>query len=214
MFDFFHYLFTGHDAHDFPAIGDFQDHCSVMTECPGTRISMIKPGLISIPKTDLSSSSDIQTLKPVKFETHTKPIFLTPEGPSVNTGFKGKVFSFTGRVDPGEGIIDGVRIDWSAPPDIARILVSPYPSSVGIKNAFHDATGWFSTKANGQMVGSLKQSQNVIFSHPELVKRIDIQMKDFESSSKSQFGIEQIGLVAHQNEGEGFNATTPGTITR
>jgi hypothetical protein len=34
-------------------------------------------------------------------------------------------------------------------------------------------------------------------------------MKDFETSAKSQFGIDQIGLVTHQADGEAFNATTP-----
>jgi hypothetical protein len=171
---------------------------------------MFKQGLITVPKTDLFSadSKTFQTLKPVKFETHSTPVFLTPEGPSVNTDFKGKIFSFTGRVDPGEAVIDGVRIDWSNPPDTARVLVSPFPTSVGRVSDFHDATGWFSTKANGHLPGALKQSQNVIFSHPELVKRIEIQMKDYETSSKSQFGIDQIGLVAHQAKGEAFKATS------
>jgi hypothetical protein len=199
MFDFFHWLFTGVDSHDFPAVGEFKNQCTPAPPTCGS-VSMIKQGMIAYqPNVPTNSTDGLKSLNPIHVETHSQPAFLLPTGPAVNTDFRGKVFSFTGRVDPKEAVIDGVRIDWSAPPDVARVLVSPYATDSARSGVslWHDATGWFSTKANGQMPGALKQSEDVIFSHPELVRRIDVQMKDFESSTKTQFGIDRIGLVTH-----------------
>ena len=201
MFDFFHWLFSGVDPTDYPAVGDFKSQCTPMAPTCDPVVSMMKQGVIGFrPATDsepISIPEGMRTLNPIHVETHSKPVFLTAEGPSVNTDLKGKTFSFTGRVDPKEAVIDGVRIDWSAPPDVARVLVSPYPTDAGGGKLWHDATGWFSTKANGQMPGAFKQSQDIIFSHPELVRRVEVQMKDFESSTKTQFGIDSLGLVTH-----------------
>lgn len=202
MFDLFHWLFSGGvDLTDYPAVGDFKSQCTPAPPTCGPAVSMMKQGIIAF-RPSTNSVSDVvpegmKTLNPIHVETHSKPVFLTPGGPSMNTDFRGKIFSFTGRIEPKEAVIDGVRIDWSAPPDVARVLVSPYPTDAGGHKLWHDATGWFSTKANGQMPGAFKQSQDIIFSHPELVRRVEVQMKDFESSTKTQFGIDSLGLVSH-----------------
>lgn len=156
---------------------------------------MMNQGVISLPKSDLVDTCKLKVLTHVVPPKHT-PV-LTPEGPSVNTTAKGKIFSFAAKVSPGDALIDGLRIDWSSPPEAARILVSPSPST-----PMHEATGWISTKADGRIPeGGVPQSQNVIFAHPETVNRIELQMRDSGDSSKSQFGVDQIGLVVHQPVG-------------
>ena len=194
MFDLFHWFFP--DTTSVGSIGDYHNHCSMDLPAKyGTTIEQFHQGIISVPKSDLFAGSDIKTLNPVHFPKHTPPAILSPEGPSVNSTTKGKIFSFTARVDPDSSIIDGVRIDWSGPPDAARILVSPTE-----KSNWHDATGWISTKANGRFAGGIPQSQNIIFSQPEQVKRIEIQMRDSTESTKTQFGIDQVGLVTHAGQ--------------
>jgi hypothetical protein len=203
MYDFFHWLFSGVNPSDYPAIGDFKSQCTPAPPSCGPHVSMMKQGVILFHPNSASRGvvpEGMRSLNQVHVETHSRPVFLTPEGPAVNTDFRGKIFSFTGRIDPKEAVIDGLRIDWTAPPDVARILVSPHATDASGHKLWHDATGWFSTKANGQMPGALKQTQDVIFAHPELVKRVEVQMKDFESSTKTQFGIDRIGLVSHMDD--------------
>ena len=156
---------------------------------------MYHQGQIVVPKSDAFGGQQIKVLNPVHFKSHTVPQFLSAEGPSVSTENAGKVFAFTARVDPDNSLVDGVRIDWSAPPDAARILVSPTDDT-----KLHEATGWIPTKADGRFAGGVPQSQNVIFSNPEWVKRIEVQMKDAPNTTKTQFGIQQVSLITNPKD--------------
>jgi hypothetical protein len=157
---------------------------------------MFHQSTIPVAKSNLFDGQNLKLLTPVQFQGHTKPVIVTSDGPSVTKrGEESRIFSFTARVDPSSAVVDGVRIDWSAPPDGARVLVSP--SEFG---KLHEATGWISAKADGHIPGGVPQSQNIVFSQPELVKRIEIQMRDAPSSVKTQFGIDQVALVTNTKD--------------
>ena len=178
------------------AVGDPNNKCAPDLDVTCGRVNMMHQGVINLPNGDLSSSSVIKVLKPVRFEGYGKPTLLTSEGPSfTETGKGDMIFSFTGRVDPSPAIVDGVRVDWSAPPDGARVLVSP-----SLTGKLHEATGWIVTKAEGRIPGGLPQSQDIIFSHPENVRRIEIQMRDAPNSFKTQFGISHVSLVTNAKD--------------
>lgn len=191
LFDLYHWLYPAVDDSTIGAVGDFTNHCGPPVAKCGQTLEMMHQGVISIPKSDLIDTCKVEVLNPTDFPRHT-PV-ISPIGPSVNTSSSGKIFSFTGKVDPEGALIDGLRIDWSSPPDAARVLVSSNDGT-----PLHEATGWIPTKANGYLPeGAVPQSQNVIFSHPESVRRVEVQMRDAAGATKSQFGINQIGLVTH-----------------
>ncbi len=200
LFDLYHWLYPSVDDAKIGAVGDFANHCGAPVPKCGA-VEMMHQGVISLPKSGLIDTCKVKVLNPAQFPDHSPPIVLSPEGPSVSKSDDGnKVFSFTGKVDPDGALVDGVRIDWSSPPEAARVLVSPYE-----RGAMHEATGWIHTKANGHLpAGAVPQSQNVIFSQPESVKRIEVQMRDSAEGTKSQFGIVQMGLVTHVPSREMF----------
>jgi hypothetical protein len=180
------------------AVGYYPGQCPSIDVNHCSRVDMMHQGLVSVPRGDISgNSAHMKILQPAHFKSHTLPKFLSAEGPSVSTSAdtKGKIFSFTARIEPGTTLADGVRIDWSAPPDAARILTSPVELG-----KWHEATGWVPTKADGQFAGGMKQSQNIIFSQPELIKRIEVQMQDGVDSVKSQFGINSVSLVTNSKD--------------
>ena len=187
-----------HPLHDVKigAVGDAFNKCPppVATNCG--RVDMMHQGVISVPKSELFRGEPMKFLAPVKFKGYSNPTLLTSEGPSFTDSKEGeRVFSFTARVDPQPALVDGVRVDWTSPPEEARVLVSP-----SLKGGLHKATGWIVTKADGRLPGSLPQSQNIIFSQPQSVRRIEIQMKDAPNSSKTQFGIDQVSLVTNPKD--------------
>ena len=160
------------------------------------RTDMLHQEVISVPKSDLFEGEHIKSLNPVLFKGHSSASTLIAQGPSfIDTGDKEKIFSFTARVDPEPAIVNGLRIDWTSPPDGARILVSP-----SLTGKMHEATGWIVTKADGRLPGGIPQSQNIVFSHQENVRRIEIQMRDAPNSIKTQFGIDQVALVANAKD--------------
>jgi hypothetical protein len=174
------------------AVGDPYHKCGPAVSESCGRVDMMHQGVISVPKSDLFKGEHIKTLNPVVFPGHT----LTGEGPAfIETGDKQKIFSFTARVDPDGAIVDGLRVDWTSPPDDARVLVSP-----SLTGKMHEATGWIVTKADGRIPGGIPQSQNIVFSHPEIVRRIEIQMRDAPNSVKTQFGVDQVALVTNQRD--------------
>ena len=195
----FEWLFgTCHDP-ALGAVGYFPGQCpAIPTADPCSRIDMIHQALVSVPREDMGASvSQMKVLQPVHFKSHTVPKFLSAEGPSVSLddSAKEKIFSFTARVNPGTTLADGIRIDWSSPPDAARILTSPVELG-----HWHEATGWIPTKADGQFAGGMAQSQNIVFSQPELIKRIELQMRDGADSVRSQFGVHSVSLVTHPRD--------------
>jgi hypothetical protein len=178
------------------AVGDPYNHCSPPVADHCRRVDMMHQGVISVPKNNMFRGENIKFLNPVKFKGYGKLTLLTSEGPSfVDTTEGARIFSFTGRVDPQPAIVDGIRVDWTSPPEEARILVSPF-----LTGKLHKATGWIVTKSEGRVPGNLPQSQNIIFSQPENVRRIEVQMKDAASSSKTQFGIDQVSLVTNSKD--------------
>ena len=178
------------------AVGDPSHKCGpAVTESCG-RVNMMHQGVINIPKSDLFIGEQIKFINPVQFQGYGKPTLLTGEGPSfMETNDRDKIFSFTARVDPEPAIVDGLRVDWTSPPDGARVLVSP-----DLSGKLHEATGWIVTKADGRIPGGVPQSQNIIFSQPENIRRIEIQMRDAPNSLKSQFGIDQLTLVTNMKD--------------
>ena len=196
MFDFLWSLV--HPLHDpqVGAVGDPHNHCAAAEEHAGCRLDMYHQGMIPVAKSNLFQGQNLKLLKITQFKGHTRPEIVMSMGPSVTKlGDESRIFSFTARVEPGTALADGVRVDWSAPPDGARVLVSPDDSG-----KLHEVTGWISTKADGQIPGGIPQSQNIVFSQPEQVKRIEIQMRDAPSSVKTQFGIDQVVLVTNPRD--------------
>jgi len=178
------------------AIGDPSHMCGSIDRDHCGRVDLIHQGQIVVPKNVDILTPNMKTLQIAHFSGHTKPQVLQGVGPAVvNEGNNEQLFSFTAKVQPGDAIVDGVRIDWTSPPDAARILVSP--TDVG---KWHDATGWVPTKADARFPGGIPQSQNVVFSSPELVRRIEIQMKDAPASATTQFGIDQVSLITNSND--------------
>ena len=193
MFDLLSWLYGSVTDPTIGAVGSFHNECSAPVHSQCGRVDMFHQGQISVAKSPTFNGENIKTLQPVQLESHTQPQFLSAVGPSVTNDLtRGKVFSFTARVDPDSAVVDGVRIDWSAPPDSARVLVSPSE-----RGDLHPATGWIPTKSDARFQGGVPQSQNVIFSHPEMVKRIEIQMRDAPASVKTQFGIDQVSLMTN-----------------
>jgi len=179
------------------AVGYYPGQCPSIDPDQCSRIDMIHQGLVTVPRDDAGSWQHTKVLEPAHFKSHTVPQFLSAQGPSVSTNAhtKGKIFSFTALVKPGTTLADGVRIDWSAPPDAAKILTSPVELG-----HWHEATGWIATKANGRFAGGMPQSQNILFSQPELIKRIEVQMRDGADSVKTQFGINSVSLVTNPKD--------------
>jgi len=178
------------------AVGDAYNQCPPPAAPNCSRVDMVHQGIISVPKSALFKGEHMKFLTPVKFKGYSNPTLLTSEGPSFEDKTEGgRIFSFTGRVDPKPALVDGIRVDWTTPPGEARVLVSS-----SLKGGLHKATGWLVTKADGRIPGSLPQSQNIIFSQPESVRRVEVQMRDAPNSAKTQFGIDQVSLVTNPKD--------------
>jgi hypothetical protein len=178
------------------AVGDPSNKCSTGEGYKCGRVDMYHQGIISIPKSQLFNRENIKFLRPTRFPGYGKPTLLTSQGPSfIDQGDGKPIFSFTARVDPSPSVVDGVRVDWTSPPDEARVLVSS-----SLKGKLHKATGWIVTKAEGRIPGGIPQSQNIIFSQPEHVRRIEVQMRDAPNSTKTQFGVNQVSLVTNPKD--------------
>lgn len=196
MFEFLtNFLAPMHDP-SIGAVGDISNHCPLPVEQCGV-VSQFHQGQIVLPKSG-DFGQQVKVLNPVHFKSYTQPQFLNPTGPSVSQDPSEpaeKIFAFTARVDPDSALVDGVRIDWSAPPDAARVLVSPNDTT-----RLHEATGWVPTKADGRFAGGVPQTQNIIFSHPEWIKKISVQMRDAPNTTKTQFGIQQVALITNEKD--------------
>lgn len=192
----FEWLFGSLNDPNVGAVGNLSGHCSSADHNYCNRLDMIHQGQVIVPKNPDLDISHLKTLRISQFPGHTRPEYLTGEGPAVvREGNDEKIFSFTARVEPGDAIVDGLRIDWTAPPDATRILVSP-----ALKGKWHEATGWVPTKADGRFAGGIPQTQNVVFSQPELIKRVEVQIKDAPNSTKTQFGIDQVSLITNARD--------------
>ena len=195
MFEFLHAFFAPLHDSSLGAVGDTSNHCpAAVPQC--SSVSQFHQGQIVIPKPDETPLDHTKVLNPVRFNSHSAPQFLSAMGPSVKSDSAGKIFAFTARVDPDTALVDGVRVDWSSPPDAMRVLVSPNDSP----DSLHEATGWIPSKADGRFAGGVPQSQNVIFSRPEWVKQISVEMRDAPNETKTQFGIQQVALVTNSHD--------------
>ncbi len=118
------------------------------------------------------------------FQVPLKPGFChRSSGPSVGGAY------WEGSLSSPE-IVDGIRIDWSAPPSGAVMVKTSLDG-----HRWHEASGWIPTPDPAQVSQVQGASQAIFFPHAEKTRLLEIQMRD--ERNQGGFGISQVSLIGN-----------------